>query len=118
MTDELTATIVRSEDDPPSLIPVLGGYGDAPGWEEYLTTIWNAQYHPHLRAIRRAVEEAGLVGTCADEFCNDHHFLLSDGTAFGFSWRAWGDLMSAIVGRGEGYMAYYMRCLHPEGGDE
>ena len=41
-------------------------------------------------------------------FTYNKSFVFSDKTALGFSWRAWGDLMSAIVGKNEGYMAYYM----------
>jgi hypothetical protein len=54
--------------------------------------------------IKECIEKNNLIGVCANEFCNDHFFLFNDGMAIAFTWRAWGDLMSAIVNKNEGYM--------------
>ena len=85
----------------------MGGDDTNPTWEEYLGQ-WKEELQPRFTAIRGAIEDAGLVGVTAGEWCNGHYFSFADGVTMGFSWRAWGDLMQAIVGKREGYMAYYM----------
>lgn len=100
---ELTVTTKKPND----YIPILGGMDIAPNWEEYLSDIKD-EYVPHFKLIKKAIEDLGWVGETADSKANDTFFVFSDAEALGFSWRAWGDLMSAIVGKNEGYMAYYM----------
>lgn len=87
-------------------VGILGGDDSNPKWEEYLEG-FKEPFRPHVQAIRKAIEEAGLVGSRGCQVANDISFLV-DGYKFTFSWRAWGDLMQAIVGKREGYMAYYM----------
>jgi hypothetical protein len=75
-----------------------------PVWNEYVQCM--SGYPIEMLLIRKAIEEAGLVGTTADKVENDIWFLIDD-KAIAFSWKAWGDLMQAIVGKREGYMRYY-----------
>lgn len=79
-----------------------------PTWEEYLSD-YHDKYHPHFELIKKHIEDNGLIGLTGEQKQDmDLSFKFSDGTHFGFTWRAWGDLMQAIVGKKEGYMAYYM----------
>jgi hypothetical protein len=87
--------------------PLFGGLSEAPTWDEYLE-MWKEPFREKLAAIRICIEENNLIGKTGGEFCNDNMFEFEDGTIISFSWRAWGDLMQAIVGKREGYMAYYM----------
>lgn len=98
---ELTVTNHHPED----YQPIIGGMSDAPDWKEYIDG-YKDEYKPHIELIRKAIQELGWVGETADKIANDTCFVFSDGTSLGFSWRAWGDLMQAIVGKREGYMAY------------
>lgn len=100
---ELTVTTVR----PKNYNLIMGGMVTSPSWKEYLSE-YKDEYKPHLELVKKAIEELGWVGETAEHKANQWFFVFSDGTAFGFSWRAWGDLMSAIVDKNEGYMAYYM----------
>ncbi|KAA9327536.1 hypothetical protein F0P96_16265 [Hymenobacter busanensis] len=100
--------------DEPGDYGSVGGTDDLPWWSNN-DPLWNdylmattAEYRPHLELIKRAIEELGWVGETADRKANDWYFVFSDGVAFGYTWREWGALMSAIVGRQEGYLAYYM----------
>jgi hypothetical protein len=86
---------------------LFGGDPTRPNWEGYLDGFVD-EFHPRLVAIRAVVESAGLVGRLASNFCNGHYFQFEDGRVVAFTWRAWGDLMQAIVGKNEGYMRYYM----------
>ena len=100
---ELTVTTNHPED----YKPIMGGMDISPTWEEYLSD-YKEEFKPHFSLIKKAIEDLGWVGETAGAKANDTCFVFSDGTSLGFSWRAWGDLMSAIVGKNEGYMAYYM----------
>lgn len=100
---ELTVTTNQPED----YEPIFGGMEESPDWGEYLSG-YKDEFKPHLSLIKKAIEELGWVGETAESKANDTFFSFSDGSAIGFSWRAWGDLMSAIVGKNEGYMAYYI----------
>lgn len=106
-----TATIMEGDPDldydDEKYIVVLGGDSNNPTWEEYRDH-WAEGQRPYIDGIRKAIEDANLIGVKASSYCNDHYFEFEDGTVFTFSWRAWGDLMQAIVGEREGYMAYYM----------
>lgn len=104
--DGLELTITR--ESPDVIIPIHGGDDSNPTWEEYLK-YYKEYIRPHFELLKRAIEELDWVGKTSDEICNDYYFVFSDGERFAFSWRAWGDLMQAIVGRREGYMAYYMK---------
>jgi len=85
----------------------MGGDSSNPTWDEYLDGIYD-EYKPHIIAIKEAIEKAGLVGKTANQIANDIYFKFEDGVQISYSWRAWGDLMQAIVNKHEGYMTYYM----------
>lgn len=87
--------------------PIMGGDATNPTWEKYLYS-FNKELQPHLKLIRKAIEELEWIGKTGEEISNNYTFVFSDGQAWGFSWRAWGDLMQAIVDKQEGYMMYYM----------
>lgn len=93
--------------DPDKKLIVFGGDDRNPTWEEYLSEIKD-EYKPHFELLKSAIVESEFYKATGEVFCNDHYFLFSDGVYVSFSWRAWGDLMQAIVGEREGYMTYYM----------
>lgn len=87
-------------------ISLTGGDSSNPSWKDYLEG-FEEVYQPHIQLIKQAIIELGWVGRGANEMANDTYFIFSDKTIFTFSWRAWGDLMQAIVDKNEGYMTYY-----------
>ena len=93
----------------PKIHTISGGDDSNPTWEEYLEG-WEEDFRPHLTAIKECIETHNLIGCTGEAFCNKYHFQFDDEekTQIAFTWRAWGDLMQAIVGKREGYMAYYM----------
>jgi hypothetical protein len=105
----LTLEVVSklNEDESPDYTPIMGGDNSNPTWEEYMDGVMD-DYKPHFLLIREVIEANGWVGKTAEELSNDTSFKFSDGQHYGFSWRAWGDLMQVIVDKREGYMTYYM----------
>lgn len=103
----LTLTIQHPSCNDEDCIPILGGDNTNPSWEKYLEK-YNPEYRPHLWLIRKAIQELGWVGETGERIANYYCFHFSDGVKWGFTWRAWGDLMQAIVDKKEGYMKYYM----------
>lgn len=87
-------------------MPMMGGDSTNPSWEQYLND-FKDEYKPHVLLLRKCIEENGLVGETG-QFADDLAFKFSDGQIWGFTWRAWGDLMQSIVDKNEGYMKYYM----------
>jgi poly-D-alanine transfer protein DltD len=85
----------------------MGGDPTNPTWEEYRAE-FKDEYQPYIDAVRECIERNGWVGRSGSEMCNYGHFRFNDGQTLTLTWRAWGDLMQAIVGKREGYMAYYM----------
>jgi len=86
--------------------PMMGCYSSNPSWEQYLND-YKEEYRPHVLLLKQVIEENGLIGMNGSQQ-NNMSFKFSDGQHWGFTWRAWGDLMQAIVDKNEGYMAYYM----------
>lgn len=86
---------------------VLGGDDTNPTWDEYLNE-YKDEFQPHMKLIRQSLEINNRIGETASNCANSYHFSFSDGNVFMFTWRAWGDLMQAIVNKKEGYMTYYM----------
>ena len=86
---------------------IMGGDDSNPTWENYVMG-YRVQFRPHIQLLRKAIEEMGWIGRTGRDVSNYYTFVFSNGTVWGFSWRAWGDLMQAIVNKQEGYMAYYM----------
>ena len=104
----LELSVTQDEDFSNASI-ISGGMDYAyPTFEEYLQDCFADKVHPHFGLIKQAIETLDWVGHTADMHANNTSFVFSDGVIIDFSWRAWGDLMSAIVGKAEGYMAYSM----------
>ncbi len=85
---------------------ITGGNRSNPKWDEYVRG-YKRKYQSHIRLIRKCIIENEMIGITGDQQ-NEWAFEFNDGVNLGFSWRAWGDLMQAIVNKKEGYMAYYM----------
>lgn len=86
---------------------IAGGIDPPPSWEEYLAQ-FDMDVQEKILAIRECLREHDRVGTCAYQMANKTIFVFrEDHTAISFTWRAWGDLMQAIVNQREGYMQYY-----------
>lgn len=85
---------------------IIGGNSNNPNWGEYINNKKQEQ-KKYYELIKKYIEENNLIGKTG-QWCNDKYFEFSDGKIFGFTWRAWGDLMQAIVNKREGYMTYYM----------
>ncbi len=87
----------------------IGGNPTPQRWVKYLNQ-WIRPLRPYIIAIKNEIIEKGLLGTTAEIACNEYMFTFGDNApAIAFSWRAWGDLMDAIIGTKRGYMAYYMK---------
>ncbi len=87
---------------------LMGGDSSNPSWDEYMDDVKD-EYKQHFELIKTAIKENGWIGMTGEQQQNENiQFRFSDGSLFGFSWRAWGDLMQAIVNKKEGYMTYYM----------
>lgn len=104
--NESGLTLCISEDKD-GYIPIMGGDNSNPTWEEYMDQVAD-EYKPHFELIKKGIEQLGWIGKTGEDISNYYCFRFSDGNAWGFSWRAWGDLMQAIVNKKEGYMKYYM----------
>jgi hypothetical protein len=89
-------------------ITILGGDNRNLIWEEYVAE-YTAQVATYFRLIRLYLEAHDLIGGVYGSDMDEMVFGFADGWRMGFTWRAWGDLMQAIVGKREGYMRYYMR---------
>lgn len=86
----------------------MGGDNSNPSWEEYMSD-YKEEFHPHLILIKEAIEKEGLIGMTGEQMQNEGiSFAFSDGQHWSYTWRAWGDLMQAVVNKKEGYMTYYM----------
>lgn len=87
---------------------ILGGRDleNPPNWEGFLN-YYKENVHQYFEVLKQFVIDHGYVGSTGEQM-DDHVFEFSDGVVYGFSWRAWGDFMQAVVGKREGYMAYYM----------
>lgn len=97
---------VNAEKSNPQKHVIFGGDPSSPTWDEYLNG-YDDSLQQYIIEIRNCIQQNKLVGKCASEITNDIYFEFSDGNLFSFSWRAWGDLMQAIVNKQEGYMTYY-----------
>lgn len=85
---------------------IWGGDNSNPTWKEYLNQ-FSSKWKKYMRLIRKCIKENELLGKTAMEVCNDIYFEFSNGKQISFTFRAWGDLMQAIVNKREGYMVYY-----------
>ena len=85
---------------------ISGGMQTPLSWTEYLK-IWNKEGRKRMILISNYIKDRNLIGNTG-EWQNNMYFRFSDNEEWGFTWRAWGDLMQAIVNKKEGYMKYYM----------
>jgi hypothetical protein len=106
MKEKLTVEVVNDQKDKNQIV-IMGGRADNPTWEEYIED-YNDEGKERFELIKEYIKDSSFYKMTADKFCNDNHFRFSDGEEIAFTWRAWGDLMQAIVGEREGYMKYYM----------
>jgi len=83
-----------------------GGMDISPTWEEYVDD-YNEPFQQRLELIKKYLIDNNLIGETG-EWINDYYFEFDDDFDLGFTWRAWGDFMQALVGKREGYMKYYM----------
>ena len=109
---ELTVNMIRCTDEVmenEQYEPILGGIDleNPPDWQGYLD-YFIPEVHPRLELLKQYVIDNGLLGSTG-EAMNDHAFKFSDGIIYGFTWRAWGDFMQAVVNKQEGYMTYYIK---------
>lgn len=86
---------------------IMGGINNPPSWKEYISD-YPKELRPKFLLIKDAIKKLGWIGKTGEEISNNYCFIFSDGVSIGFSWRAWGDLMSALINKREGYMKYYM----------
>jgi hypothetical protein len=86
---------------------ISGGDSSNPTWEEYISQ-YADYFKTQIELLKLAVTEWGWIGKTGEDICNDYIFVFSTGERIGFTWRAWGDFMQAVVGKREGYMMYYM----------
>jgi hypothetical protein len=110
MRQQVTLEILYNVEKDESYHSIMGGDNSNPTWEEYMANAGD-EYKHHLELIKEAIlnpdnELYKITGEEKQE--RGISFKFSDGQHWGFSWRAWGDLMQAIVGKREGYMKYYM----------
>jgi len=85
---------------------IISGSREPMTWDEW-QEMFVEEYQNYWEILKQKIINGNLVGKTG-EWQDNKLFKFSDGKTFGFSWRGWGDFMSAIVGKKEGYMAYYM----------
>jgi hypothetical protein len=89
----------------------LGGVGKSMFWNEYLE-LFTPDCHGHMEALREAILQKGAFTGEAHQNDAEGTPLFSDGSIAAFSFRAWGDLLSAIFNTKIGekkwdYMDFY-----------
>lgn len=63
--DENGLGLTVTEEVPEDCEVILGGMDTSPSWEEYLSD-YTDEFKPHLRLIKKAIEDLGWVGYKAD----------------------------------------------------
>lgn len=107
VSDKEGLELIITSNEPSNYDPIMGGDPRNPTWEEYVDQ-YLEEFQPHIELMKDGITKLGWVGETGGNKANDTFFVFSDGTSIGLTWRAWGDFMQAIVGKQEGYMAYYM----------
>ncbi len=64
-------------------------------WTEYLE-LWPAEKYVYFEALRTSILERGAIKGQDHQYGPEGIPLFEDGTIASFSFRAWGDLLSAI----------------------
>lgn len=90
----------------PNDYQIISGGRDAMTWKQW-QNMFTDEYKIYWEILKQKIIDENLIGKTG-EWQDNKLFKFSDGKTFAFSWRGWGDFMSAIVGRKEGYMKYYM----------
>lgn len=107
MSETLTVKIVSDKETKTPYETLMGGDNTNPTWVEYIADK-DTNLRKYLEVLKHFVETNDMVGMCGDEQ-DDNVYLFSDDFALGFTWRAWGDFMQAVVNKQEGYMTYYIK---------
>lgn len=102
----LSLIITRGHDEKVEPNIFWGGDDTNPSWQEYVDQFME-KFKPHVHLVRKAIEENGMLGYTGQD-AQFYYFEFSDGEIWGYTWRAWGDLMQAIMDKKEGYMTYYL----------
>ncbi|MFQ5534600.1 MAG: hypothetical protein ACE5EM_07255 [Sphingomonadales bacterium] len=95
-------------------IVLSGGDPTNPTWAEYIAGS-ERSIAAYLEVARGWLENRAAGIPMAEEWCDDHYLVFSDGKKLAFTWRGWGDFAQAVVGKREGYKAY---CGPGESGAE
>jgi hypothetical protein len=106
--DQLSVTAIYGTKGEHRHEVISGGDSRNPSWATYILD-YDPLFRPQLELLKEAVINWGWVGKTGEEICNDYVFVFSTGERIGFTWRAWGDFMQAVVDKQEGYMMYYMQ---------
>ena len=100
----IRAKIIQ-DDDKTEYSIILGGDPRPKRWRAYRSMWIDPRY---ITAVKNVIIDDGLVGEFGMNISEKILFKFSDNhKPYGFSIRAWGDLMDAIIGKKQGYMAYY-----------
>jgi len=102
---KLTVRMIEGE-TPEDCNIIRGGYDPAPDWEEYVEEIV-PEWKEYVEILKQYILKKNLLGMTG-EMQRDMYFLFSDGVSLAFTFRAFADLMQAIVNKREGYCKYYM----------
>lgn len=94
-----------------NVVSISGGYSldTNPVWEEYIAG-WPTAYREYISTIRQAVEADSTVYKMNAMTLKRLRYEIRVGGQelhFSFTYRAWGDFMSAIIGERESYLQYY-----------
>jgi len=101
---EMIKAYIVEDDDGIDYSPIMGGNPTPERWRRYRSHFIEPE---RITAVKNAIIDAGLVGQCAMQVGNVVFKFSDNGRPWGLSFRAWGDLMDAIVGEKRGYMYYY-----------
>lgn len=85
---------------------ISGGINYDMSWQDW-QDMFIDEYKIYWETLKSKLIKENLVGKTG-EWQDKLLFHFSDGKKIGFSWRGWGDFMSALIGKNEGYMKYYM----------
>ena len=105
---ELSVTLMTGDFEYPSKNNniLCGGLSGNLSWNEYID-LFTEDTQKRLLLIKNFIIDNHLLGMTG-EWQNNKYFKFSDNIILSFTWRAWGDLMQAIINKREGYIKYYM----------
>ena len=93
------------------VVLISGGFSldTNPVWEEYIAG-WPRAYQEYFSLLREeVVADPSVYKKCAMDLERLRYVVCVEGRKLflSFTFRAWGDFMSAIVGERESYLNYY-----------